>query len=204
MTLGDQADAGTEPKPDRRDERVWKVLAAVAALFLVGFLAFVVTRPHHHNPATFPTTPPVALAVGSVAPDFVLQRLGGGEAVSLSSTRGIPTVVNFFASWCRNCQAELSAFASLSAHTSGKVAIVGVDSNDADGSAAQTLLAGAKATYPVGVDSDAKVATSYLLAALPVTYFLDAGGRVVHVGFGSQTLATLTHWAGVLASRAAH
>jgi thioredoxin-like negative regulator of GroEL len=83
------------------------------------------------------------------------------------------------------------------------VAVVGVDSNDANGPAAQTLLAGAKATYPVGVDADGTVATSYLLNALPVTYFLDAEGRVVHAAFGAQSLSDLRHWATVLTSKAA-
>jgi hypothetical protein len=83
----------------------------------------------------------------------------------------------------------------------GRVAIVGVDSNDANDSAAESLLAKAKATYPVGIDSNARVATSYLLNALPVTYYLDAAGRVVYVAFGAQTLASLDHWAKVLTDK---
>ena len=188
----------------RNGERIWKLLAALAALFLIGFIAYVVTRPHKPRPVAYPVTPPLALAIGSHAPAFDLPRLGGGQPVTLSSSRGTPTIVNFFASWCRNCQAELSAFASLSALTAGRVAIVGVDSNDANGTAAQTFLANAKAGYPVGVDSDAKVATSYLLSALPVTYFLDANGQVVHVAFGAQTFASLSHWADVLTRKTVH
>jgi cytochrome c biogenesis protein CcmG/thiol:disulfide interchange protein DsbE len=121
--------------------------------------------------------------------------------VTLAGVLGRPTVVNFFASWCKDCQAELSAFAAFSTHTSGRVAIVGVDSNDFDAATAQRMLAGAGATYPVGVDSDAKVATSYLLTALPVTYFLDRDGRVVHAAFGAQTLSSLEHWEKVLVDR---
>ena len=116
----------------------------------------------------------------------------------MASFRGTPTVVNFFASWCKNCQAELASFAAFSKHSVGHVAVIGVDSNDSDTSAAERMLADARATYPVGVDSDAKVATAYLLSALPVTYFLDASGRVVHVVFGAQTLTSLDHWAALL------
>ena len=182
----------------RDDDRLWKILAAVAALALVGFIVYVVTRPHHPTPAAFPVTPPAMLPAGSTAPAFDLPRLGGGPAVSLASTRGTPTVVNFFASWCRDCQAELSAFGRFDHTAGGRVAIIGVDSNDSNSTAAQALLTKADATYPVGVDGNATVATSYRLTALPVTYFLDAEGHVVHVGFGSQSLATLEHWAGVL------
>ncbi len=182
----------------RPDDRLWKVLAAVAAVALIGFIVFVVTRPHGSKPEAFPTTPPATLPIGSEAPAFALPRLGGGQPVSLASTRGTPTVVNFFASWCRDCQAELNSFSALSARTAGHLTVIGVDSNDASGTEAETLLAKAGATYPVGVDADARVATNYLLTALPVTYFLDTDGRVVHVAFGRQTLPSLEHWAGVL------
>jgi peroxiredoxin len=182
----------------RSDERVWKLLAAVAALVLAGFIVFVVTRPHHPRTTAFPATSPATLPVGSTAPGFTLPRLGGGSAVTLASTRGLPTVVNFFASWCPDCKAELAAFSTLASRTAGRVTIMGVDSNDNNGAAAQTLLTAADATYPVGVDPNATVATSYQIDALPVTYFLDGQGRVVHVSFGTQTLASLEHWSAVL------
>lgn len=179
-------------------ERTWKILAVAATLLLIGFIAYVASRPRAPQPVVYPVTPPATLAIGSEAPNFVLPRLGGGQPVALASFRGTPTVVNFFASWCKNCQAELASFAAFSKHSVGHVAVIGVDSNDSDTSAAERMLADARATYPVGVDSDAKVATAYLLSALPVTYFLDASGRVVHVVFGAQTLTSLDHWAALL------
>jgi peroxiredoxin len=181
------------PRTDHPD-RVWKIVAAVAALALVGFVVFVATRPHHARVVAYPSARAATLPVGSPAPDFTLPRLGGGPVVSLADTRGTPTVVNFFASWCPDCQAELAAFAALATRTAGRVTVIGVDSNDSTGAAAQTLLSEARASYPVGMDGDAHVATAYLLSALPVTYFLDARGRVVHVAFGTQTEASLDRW----------
>jgi thiol-disulfide isomerase/thioredoxin len=183
---------------DDRSERTWKLVALAATLVLIGFVVYAATRPRRPHPVAFPVAPPVTLAHGVEAPMFTLPRLGGGPPVSLASTRGTPTIVNFFASWCRDCQAELAAFAALSTREAGRVAVLGVDSNDADRAAAQRLLTRARATYPVGVDGDANVATSYLLSALPATYFLDAGGRVVHTAFGAQTLSSLDRWADTL------
>jgi peroxiredoxin len=187
-----------------RGERAWLIAAILAGVVLVGFIAYVVTRPHGQRPVAYPVAPPAQLGVGTEAPSFTLPRLGGGPAVGLASTRGVPTVVNFFASWCKDCQAELAAFGSLAAQTTGAVAIVGVDSNDSDPRRATALLAHAHAGYPVGVDAQAKVATSYLLTALPVTYFLDARGQVVHAAFGAQSLAALDHWVAVLTGRPVH
>ena len=52
--------------------------------------------------------------------------------------------------------------------------MLGVDSNETSEAAADRLLSAAHAAYPVAVDADAKVATQYLVQALPVTYFLNA------------------------------
>ncbi len=175
-------------------DRLWKVLAAVTAAALVAFIAYVATRSHHAHPAAFPAASAGTLPLGSTAPDFSLPRLGGGPAVSLATTRGTPTVVNFFASWCPDCQAELTAFATLASQTAGRITVIGVDANDGAGGAAASLLAQARASYPVGVDRQVKVATAYRIDALPVTYFLDAQGRVVHVAFGTQTASSLDRW----------
>jgi thioredoxin-like negative regulator of GroEL len=56
------------------------------------------------------------------------------------------------------------------------------------------LLATAHATYPVGVDAHAKVASAYLLSTLPVTYFVNAKGRVVGAALGAQTVTSLERW----------
>jgi len=185
----------TTPEPG---DRWWWIVAAVAGAVLLAFIAFVATRHTRTKAVTFPVAPVTTLPTGSTAPAFSLPRLGGGQPVTLASALGTPTVVNFFASWCKDCQAELGAFATLSTRTGGQATVIGIDANDADGPAARALLANAHATYPVGVDSKATTATAYLLTALPVTFFLDARGRVVHVALGTQTLASLTHWTDAL------
>ena len=83
---------------------------------------------------------------------------------------------------------------SIARQDNGHVAVVGVDSNDGAGGAAEKLLTAANATYPVGLDVTAQVASRYLLTALPVTYFLDARGRVVGSVLGAQGVASLERW----------
>ena len=72
--------------------------------------------------------------------------------------------------------------------------MVGVDTNDSDRPAAIRLLDHAHAAYPVGIDPIAKVATRYLIEALPVTYFIDSQGRVAGVAFGQLTYPDLHSW----------
>jgi cytochrome c biogenesis protein CcmG, thiol:disulfide interchange protein DsbE len=129
-----------------------------------------------------------------VAPGFSLPPLGGTSPITLASFRGKPVIVNFFASWCRDCRAELGAMATVARAEQGKVAVVGVDSNESSEAAVTRLLAAAGATYPVAVDARATVASEYLVSALPISYFVDAGGRVVGTALGPQTESSLQRW----------
>jgi peroxiredoxin len=184
------------------------MIAVVGGLCLIGFIIFVAVRAPAKSARTLGTAalegpPPAVLQAGKTAPAFSLPRLGGGAPVSLASYRGAPVIVSFFASWCPHCRAELAAMGSVAASTTNHVAVVGVDSNDSSGAAAEKLLVSAHATYPVGVDADAQVATKYLLSVLPVTYFVDAQGRIVGSAFGSQSVASLQHWVDRLTAGAA-
>lgn len=135
------------------------------------------------------------LRAGRHAPGFSLPRLGGGRPVRLSAYRGRPVVLNFFASWCPDCRAELGAFARVSDATVGRVAFVGVDTNDSSPAAARRLLSSAGDRYPVGIDSGAAVANGeYLVLALPATVFVAASGRVVGQVFGPQSAQSLDRW----------
>jgi thiol-disulfide isomerase/thioredoxin len=192
-TLG--AGGGHATRPDR----VFKWIAAIAAACLVGFVLFVIVRgPPRAAPvpssAALESAPPPVLKAGTVAPGFSLPPLGGTSPIALASFRGKPVIVNFFASWCRDCRAELGAMATAARAAEGRVAVVGVDSNESSEAAATRLLASAGATYPVAVDAHATVASEYLVSALPISYFVDAGGRVVGAALGPQTESSLRRW----------
>jgi thiol-disulfide isomerase/thioredoxin len=197
--------AGTNGRRPATTDRAFKVIALVAGLCLIGFILYVAVRPAAKSSRTLgiaalQSPPPAMLKPGTVAPAFSLPRLGGGPSVSLSSLRGTPVIVNFFASWCPHCRSELAAVGTVAAANSGHIAVIGVDSNDGTGAAAAKLLAAAHAAYPVGLDTSATVASRYLLTALPVTYFLNAEGRVVGSALGAQTLGSLQRWVARLTS----
>jgi len=187
----------SERRKDSPD-KVFKWIAALAAACLVGFVIFVIVRGSPHpatiGSAALKAAPPPVLRAGTAAPVFSLPDLNGGNPVSLSAYRGRPVVVNFFASWCPDCRAELGAMAAIARTTTGRVAVIGVDSNETSQAAATGLLASARATYPVAVDAHATVASKYLVQALPVSYFLNASGRVVGVALGPQSVASLQRW----------
>jgi thiol-disulfide isomerase/thioredoxin len=183
----------------RPTDRSFQVIALVAGVCLIGFIIFIAVRPATKDSRTLGVAalkvpPPAVLHAGAVAPAFTLPRLGGGAPVSLTAFRGAPVIISFFASWCPHCRSELAAMGSVARQNSVHVAVVGIDSNDGAGRAAGKLLTAVDATYPVGLDTSAHVASQYLLTALPMTYFLDATGKVVGSALGAQNVASLQRW----------
>lgn len=193
----DAPEAGAPPPcvdPDRSHDRIWKLGSLAAALALVGVVVFAIRSAPAPKTLHFPAATPNALVDGTLAPGFSLPPLGGGPSLRLSQYLQTPVVVNFFASWCSNCQSELSALAALARDSGTGVTVLGVDSDDQRPSAAQAMLARAHATYPVAVDPKAQLSTQYLVTALPATYFIGRDGRVVGAAFGPQSAAQLSGW----------
>jgi cytochrome c biogenesis protein CcmG/thiol:disulfide interchange protein DsbE len=149
-----------------------KLAAQAAAVMGVAALAtLLVWRLTHQTP------PP---AVGAPAPGFSLSRLDRTGKLSLASLRGKTVVLNFWASWCEPCKREAPALEQLWRRYRGSnVVVLGVDSNDTSRDA-RRFLGAHGITYPVVSDPGGLVAANrYGIGALPVTYVLDARGRVV-------------------------
>jgi cytochrome c biogenesis protein CcmG/thiol:disulfide interchange protein DsbE len=124
-------------------------------------------------------------------PGFTLPVLGRpGEQVSLGAYAGRPVVVNFFASWCVPCKKETPLLARFFRTAHGRIAVIGVDVNDAT-TAALRFVRLAGVTYPVVVDRSAATSIAWGVVAIPQTFFLDARGHVIRRVLGAVTLVEL-------------
>jgi thiol-disulfide isomerase/thioredoxin len=176
----------------RRRMRILQVVTGVALALAIVFVVLAVSAAERTTTTnTFPSGPPATIPRGRLAPAFTLPRLGGGKPVTLAADRGHPVILNFFASWCVDCQAELRAFAEVSNTTHGDVEFLAVDSNDSDTAEAAHLLAAAGDHYPTGIDAQARVATAYFVGALPTTVLIDREGHVIGVALGAQSVTDL-------------
>ena len=101
----------------------WNILIVV--LLIAGLAWIWVNRLPAGNASAAGALPP-APAVGHPAPDFTLTT-AAGETFKLSDLRGTPVVLNFWATWCPPCRAELPELQAASQRLAGQVAIVGVD-----------------------------------------------------------------------------
>jgi len=127
--------------------------------------------------------------VGQVPPQFSGTALDGSR-FDLSAERGRVVVLNFFATWCENCRAELPLLQRLYAQRhGGGLDVVTVDFND--GGDARAFLAPYGIGFPALLDPSSQVGHAYLVGALPVTFFVGRDGRVAHVFHGQLSDPTL-------------
>ena len=112
------------------------------------------------------------------APDFKLTGLDG-KPVALADAHGKVTLVNFWATWCGPCRAEIPDLIELQNKYKGRLQILGLVVDDDDADAIKEFVEKFKLNYPVAIASDAVRYQYGGIAALPTSFVLDAEGRIV-------------------------
>lgn len=123
-------------------------------------------------------------AEGDQLPEAQLVTLEGQE-FALSTVVGEPTVLNFFASWCGPCRAELPEFQEVSIAVAGDgVNFLGINTRETDVEQARELIDATGVTYPVALGDDGSLFEAVGGLGMPTTAFVDASGNIVEVHSG--------------------
>jgi thiol-disulfide isomerase/thioredoxin len=127
----------------------------------------------------------VGLRAGDLAPDFEFSAFDG-RRLKLSDFRGRPVFLNFWATWCGPCKAELPAMeTSLRNHEESGLAILAMN-NGEDFLPAERFLRDLKVELTAfGYDPESSVARRYELIGMPTSYFIDAEGVITRVVAGA-------------------
>jgi cytochrome c biogenesis protein CcmG/thiol:disulfide interchange protein DsbE len=144
--------------------------AVESGLWLVVVAAFV-----------WRITPQVRAAVGpkgGAAPPVILTTLDG-SALALHDLRGQVVLVNFWATWCPPCRAEMPGFqAEYRARHSDGFTVVGISLDQTATSSVVSFLGDHDITYPVAMATPDAVAAFGGVNDLPTSFLLDRHGRL--------------------------
>ena len=124
-------------------------------------------------------------AAGPPVPDRVFETFDGGQ-LSLAELSGEPLVVNFWASWCPPCVAEMPDFERVHLDRAEEVRFVGLNTQDRR-EQAEALAVQTGVSYELGFDPDGALARDFEVISMPSTYFVDADGAIVHRHAGLLT-----------------
>ena len=113
-----------------------------------------------------------------------------GNTATLADFAGQPTVVNFYASWCAPCRAELPHFVEVSAQAGDRVQFLGVN-HDIDETSWRSLNDEFELNYPTVYQADQEIFTELDLLGMPATTFITADGEVAHTFTGVLNDETL-------------
>ncbi len=163
----------------------WYALTAMVAL--LGLTAIIWGRaPGERATTALPPAP----ALGHPAPAFTLPSLTGGD-LALADLAGRPVVLNFWASWCGPCRAEMPELQRLHDRLGeAGVAVVGVNQGESPETAAAYLQA-LGLSFPVALDQRTGVSQQYLVNSLPTTFFIDRDGVIRSTFIGAMSDAVL-------------
>jgi cytochrome c biogenesis protein CcmG, thiol:disulfide interchange protein DsbE len=123
--------------------------------------------------------------VGAEAPAYAAETLDG-ERTALSQLRGRPVLLNVWATWCHPCRQEIPALEQLHrAYSARGLHVIGVSIDQGDQEQGiREFLTEYGASYPIWLDPDGEIQTTYSTMGVPNTFLIGPDGRILwkHVG----------------------
>lgn len=166
---------------DWDNKTTWRL--AMVTVFLAGLAWIALSRPPLDRAAARAGQAP-APQTGFPAPDFSLERLNSEETVSLSDLRGQVLLLNFWATWCPPCRAEMPAIQTVyDRYREQGFTVLAIDLQESDRQVTN-FITQMGLTFPVLMDRDGAVFDAYRVRALPSTFFVDRAGIVRQVTVG--------------------
>jgi peroxiredoxin len=131
------------------------------------------------------------LKVGAKAPDFELKTLAG-DTVKLSDLKGKKVMLNFWATWCPPCKAEMPAMEEFHKEAGDEVVILAVNIDphlDVKAFVDENGI-----TFPIPLDEQDKVNETYQVLSIPTTYFIDTKGNIGNKYIGAMNLDAMKQY----------
>jgi thiol-disulfide isomerase/thioredoxin len=172
------------------------VMAAV--VILVGVttpLGNTANGPGTVNPRATPylvgSPPPEGLQVGATAPEFAVPLPDGttyqltdlnGTPIRLADLRGKAVWLDFWATWCPPCQAEMPILREMSERYADRgLVVVAVSVQETSPQDVAAYAARYELGYTIGFDGSGHIFDAYHGFALPTQFFIDPNGVIASI-----------------------
>ncbi|HSM59759.1 MAG TPA: TlpA disulfide reductase family protein [Longimicrobiales bacterium] len=127
----------------------------------------------------------IGLPLGTQAPPAMVEDLDGNPVELLDLVGGRPALIEFWASWCENCEALQPQLDEIQARHGDEIAVVAVAVAVAQSvRRVRRHLEDHDPGYPFLWDASGAAVRAYKAPTTSVVVILDAGGKVVYTGSG--------------------
>ena len=127
----------------------------------------------------------VGIRKGELAPDFELSTLDG-ETVKLSDYKGQRVMLNFWATWCPPCRAEMPDMQKFQKNKDVQVLAVNLTETESDPDNVQEFMDELNLTLTTPLDVESAISNEYNVVAYPTTYMIDSNGRIQFIMMGAM------------------
>src|SRR5262250_2289482 len=163
-----------------RLQSVWLPLLFSGALFAAGCGRSQTT--YADNAAAKPEaqdSEPIRFVKNpDLAPGFELKDLEG-QPVSLEEAKGKIVLLNFWATWCGPCRAEIADLVDLQKRYADKLEIIALATDEDDADDVRRFVTNAGINYRVAMVTEPVRLAYGGIAALPTSFIIDPQGRAV-------------------------
>jgi peroxiredoxin len=167
-----------------------RFLDLLAAMLVFGVVQFAVSNDASAHDPSLHGFAMVTFERPFPAPDFAVSDLGG-ERRTLASYRGQYVLLNFWATWCPPCLAEMPSMEQLQQKLSERrFTVVAASSDEAGASAVRPFIDKLGVTFPILLDTDKKMARVYGAQDLPLSFLINPQGQVIAAAKGTRDWAS--------------
>ena len=167
-------------------------IMVVAILVVGGIYDSISNHIHKSSQQKVMAEANIGLKIGNKAPDFELSNLNN-QSIKLSEYTGKKVILNFWATWCPPCKAEMPHMQEFHENYGEDVVVLAVNLTHTEKSedVVRAFLEDAELTLPIIMDIDGNVTSTYEVIAYPTSYMIDSEGIIRDVYEGAIHYDTL-------------
>src|SRR5690625_4579360 len=127
----------------------------------------------------------IGVEKGKTAPDFEVTTLDGDQ-VKLSDYRGERVMLNFWATWCPPCRAEMPDMQKIYDKEDVTILAVNMIETESNEEDVVDFIDEFQLTFPVLMDENSDLMVYYKIQAYPTSYMIDSNGTIQFINLGAM------------------